>query len=124
MTQITIDPVDGGWLKVTFPYDPGAVAIIKSAVPAEARSWNAAQKLWMVREKWGNTLTEAMIAGGHSVGAVMAEPAVEFWTNDDVKVEAKARARAIIDDIPRHLRGKVFREMAKILYPDMYRGPR
>lgn len=128
MTQITYDD-RGDEIVVAFPYDPDAVSRLKDAVPSFARRFDPATKNWHVESRWANDLTEALLAGGHRVGAVMAEPPPpeasepgSMWVPGEDKAWAKAKAAEIFDAIPAHLRSRTFRELAKLIFPDLYRG--
>lgn len=109
MTTITIAE-DGRRLIVSFPYDAGAVATLKDLVPGHSRSYDPAMKRWLVNTAWGEKLTEAMIAAGHEVIGASGQSVVGH--------SATSTPRSI------HAiyHGKVFRAIAKRLYPDLYQS--
>lgn len=126
MTALAIKP-NG---TVTFRYDADAVAMLKDAVPSYARSFDPETKAWKVELEWLPKLIEAAVAAGHTIGDEPPRtPKVDtlagfFGASDSDKAEAKARAASIVDSIPEPLRHRVLREVARLLYPDLYSGRR
>lgn len=121
----------GDQIVVKFPYDPDAVARLKDTVPGHERSWDNASKQWVIGSRWGNELTEVLIAGGHTVrGEGEKPPPVtaldpehgpgSMWTPAEDRAWAKAHAAEVIESIPENLRHRFLREYAKLLYPEMY----
>lgn len=49
-----ITPYNETQVKVEFPYDPGAVAQIKSEIPAPGRKWNGQDKCWIVQNDFAD----------------------------------------------------------------------
>ena len=129
MTLIRItDQLEFGKILVNFRYDPDAVALIKDVVPSHARSWEAATKTWRVDYPMKAVLESAFQSAGHEVvhgdgpAPVVVATLVDFFKAESDEYDAKAKASAILSDIPAQHQGKVFRAMAKQLYPDLYRG--
>lgn len=126
MTNLTIVD-DDSRLIVSFPYDASAVALLKDAVPSYARSYDPPTKRWFVDPQFGNDLTEAMIAAGHTVGAEAVRPPrpkLEPGTLWDDGYDADAKAAEILATVPSTAHGAVLRALVKKLYPDMYPGQR
>lgn len=128
MTQITLDD-RGDEIVVSFPFDRDAVDRLKATVPSFARRFDPTTKRWHVESRWGEALTEALLADGHDVGAVPGEPPPpeasepgSLWAPGADKEWAKAKAAEIFDSIPAHLRSRTFRELAKLVFPDLYRS--
>lgn len=143
MTTITIAE-DGRRLIVSFPYDAGAVATLKDLVPGHSRSYDPAMKRWLVNTAWGEKLTEAMIAAGHEVigasgqsvvghGATSTPRSIQkpkresgvgsfFGIDDSPDFDVDATAAALLEAVPAIYHGKVFRAIAKRLYPDLYQS--
>jgi len=119
--------------RVAFPYDEQAVRLLKETVPSVFRRYDPSTKGWLVDRQWTDRLRDAFKAAGHDVGDGSApppppkprgEPGSLGFTSDVEKAEAEATAAAIIASIPAHLHGRVFRAMARQLYPDLYRRTR
>lgn len=133
MTIVTVRP-DEKHLLVTFPYDADAVGRLKDAVPGWDRNFDPQTKAWKIGKPWLPKLIETMVEGGHTISDGSAPPpppkrsstgvAEFFGSSESDKVEAKARAEAIVASIPTPLRHRVLREYARLLYPDLYSGRR
>ncbi|CKN43716.1 phiRv1 phage protein [Mycobacterium tuberculosis] len=48
MTAVAITPASGGRHSVRFAYDSAIVSLIKSTIPAYARSWSAHTRCWFI----------------------------------------------------------------------------
>lgn len=129
MTLVTFND-DRLTTTVSFPYDADAVALLKNLVPGWDRNFDPETKTWRVGKAWRPKLTEALTKAGHQVRDAADDPPPPpkpahyaggeggfFGIDDD---GAKATAAALVESIKPELRGAVFREMGKILYPDMY----
>lgn len=121
MTAVTITRT-GGLVEFKSKYDAGVVGIIKD-VPREFRSFDSATKIWCVDDAYADGVIEALTQAGHFIGdTAIAPQAKTFWTGmDDPSEEAFHRATEILREIPPDEQGAVFRAMARILYPDLYR---
>jgi hypothetical protein len=129
MTTITVTD-DDKRIRVNFPYDPDCVRIVKE-VPSYCRSYDGATKTWTVDKEYEPGLIQEFLSAGHQIAGAV-EPAGApppsaddfFGTGADAQAAEWVRAKAveILADIPTELRGKVFREIAKALYPDLYRA--
>ena len=134
MTTVTLSD-DGTMTKVSFPYDAEAVALLKDSVPGWDRRFDPATKSWVVGKAWRPKLTEALTRAGHQVRDAADPPPKPthysqgiggfFGVDDEVEgFDIKGAAQAFVDSIPVAHRGKAFRAVAKLLYPDLYRGRR
>lgn len=52
MTAVAITPASGGRHSVRFAYDSAIVSLIKSTIPAYARSWSAHTRCWFIDADW------------------------------------------------------------------------
>ena len=127
MTTVKItDHRDSGWVNVTSPFDPNVIATIKDVSPA-FREWVPGERVWRVHGDFAERLTEALIASGHDVVGENPPPpplpelGAFFGTKAEANAEAKAIAADLLAQVLPEMRSKVFREMAKQLYPDLYR---
>lgn len=124
MTTVKIvENGDTGWLDVVSPYDPDVIATIKD-ISQPHREWVPGKKLWRVHGDFGPVLTEALIARGHDVvGEAPPLPDVEafFGVKAEDDFDAKGLAADILANIPADKQSKVFRALAKALYPDLYK---
>ena len=121
MTAVTLTKRHG-FTDVKSRYDAGVVGIIKDVVPHRHRTFDAQSKVWTVENLYVDDLVEALGAAGHMVGDadIPAQPKT-FWNTDEPGEYAHRKATEIMKDISPDQRGAVFRAMARILYPDMYR---
>lgn len=113
---------------VSFRYDADYVGALKDLVPSRLRSFDPASKVWTVPLDYADRLRAAATDAGHEIEGVVPRPKRSdhyakgeggfFGIDDDEG--AKATAAALVASITPALRGAVFREMGKILYPDMY----
>lgn len=128
MTTVRFEDVENTeMVRVSFRYDPELVSLVKQVSPG-LRSYDPSTKSWSVHESVAEQLVESMIVAGHDVAG--AEPAAAVTTpsiedffgvsppKDDF--DAKAMAAEIIAGIPAQFVGRVFRAMARQLYPDLY----
>lgn len=126
--RITAQP-DSEMLRVAFRYDPSLVSLIKDVSPG-LRSYDGETKSWAIHESVIEQVIDAMAAAGHQVIAGDGTPArtpaptaEEFFNAGDDRAYVKAMAAVIleiIDKVPAKSRHKVFRAVARGLYPDLY----
>jgi hypothetical protein len=103
---------DGAY-RVRFSYDPDLVELLKTTVPAWARSWDPGAKEWAVRVEFGRTLASAIGAAGHqAVGLKEPRAGVDGAGWGDVLLDAVGPTR----------HQPVFRALTKILHPDAATG--
>ena len=127
LIQVTDGP--GGFRRFKFKYDPAVIEMIK-ALPRFERQYEPSTKTWLVDINAVDRLIAELAAAGHFVGDGKIAPAAprtakDFFAEKTINVPidefSTQTAREIVDRIPAEDRGKVFRAMAKILYPDLYR---
>lgn len=127
MTTIRfIDDPDSEWTKINFAYDVDLVELVKQCSP-NARTYDRDTKTWSVLDEHAVRLAEIMTKAGHVVlhgdePPPTPRPRVEpglFAPSDGY--DATAVAEGLIASIPGQHVGAVFRAMAKLLYPDLYR---
>lgn len=127
MTLVRFVDQPDGWTRVSFPYDPSAVAIIKG-LSSGRRKYDPSTKTWLVLTDVAEELTEAFIAGGHQVGGETIAPTEKvqdlngFFGVDatDDGFDPKQAAKDFIASLPGQHVHKTFRMMARELYPDLY----
>lgn len=129
---------DDEWGILTFPYDRDVIAIVKS-LPSYDRGWDGERKQWRVRSSACEQLIDMFTQNGHTVtdgtrapapepglAAAVVDAQEDFFSGGGAdagsseSVDAKLHAKRIIDGLPEHLRGRVFRAMGRQLYPDLY----
>ena len=96
----------GGDYAVRFAYDATLVAIVK-AVPACARSWDPARKLWFVAGGYAEQVAHDMAALGYLI--VGLKP---------IGGDQTEWARALFARVGHARAGPVFRSLSRILHPD------
>lgn len=134
-----VEQDDGRRLRASFPYDPDAVSTVKRHVPSTFRSYDSSSKSWLIDAKFGEELTEALMANGHTVlfgddatTSAIAEPGPdqpveqffvagsEKATKAKVRAEDRAYAELIIAKVPANRIHGVFRQMSRVLYPELF----
>lgn len=60
MKGIRIVSIPGNALEFYSPYSPSLVAALKSEVPADGRRWDGAKKAWIIADKYGHHLADAV----------------------------------------------------------------
>lgn len=136
MTDVAFVMVNDHTARVNFRYDPALVALVKDTVPGAYRAYDPVTKTWTVTDGYIDVLDDAIVERGHSVtrrdeGELPppVEPTVESFfgvkgDDDPDVVFAKTRAADIVNGLEAKYRHRVLREMAKLLYPDLYSGRR
>lgn len=133
MTDVRFVPIpDTETVRVSFRYDPEVVSLVKQVSPG-LRSYDGATKSWTVNESVAEQLVDSIVAAGHSVSGAEAPIAIAAPTTvagffgteaaDDKtgdRAYVKAKAQEFLATIPEHLRHRVFRAMAREMYPDLY----
>lgn len=132
MTAVRFVEGELGWTTINFRYDPDLVAIVKQ-LSGSVREYDPPTKTWRVLDAVAPKLADAMQAAGHVVLAgEEPEPApapqrdrgvASFFgidsTNDGY--DPKLAAAEFIASVPAQHLHKVFRALARELYPDLYR---
>jgi hypothetical protein len=121
-----VEQEDSEMVRVNFRYDPDLVELIKELSPG-VRSFDRETKTWLVLDEHAVRLADVMTKAGHVVvhgdePPPAPRPPVEagfFGPTTIPSAVEGALAQALIDQIPPDSRGKVFRAMARILYPDL-----
>lgn len=132
MTIVRFVDQPDGWTRVSFPYDPVCVSIVKDVGPG-SRTYDPKTKTWSVLTEMAETLAEAFIVAGHDIVGETIEakspPTIdEFFSPEGARsadatqdgFDPKQVAVDFIATLPGQHVGKVFRAMAKLLYPDLY----
>jgi hypothetical protein len=91
---------------VTFTYDPTVVAIVKT-VPAYARTYEPATKMWMVDADHAQTLADDLRQAGYTV--IGMQRSIDWAKNMLVAVGPKRAAQ-------------VRRALSSVLHPDLPSG--
>lgn len=129
-----VDDSDSESVRVNFPYDPELVAMVKDLISPSLRSYDPPTKTWSVHGDVADRLADEMIKAGHTV--VHGDepppppkpehygPGVRGFFGIDDGEEVKVIAAALLAQVPPELQPKVFRAMARQLYPDLYSGRR
>lgn len=60
MKGIRIVPIAGNALEFYSPYSASLVAALKSEVPADGRRWDGTKKAWIIADKYGHRLADAV----------------------------------------------------------------
>ena len=103
---------------IRFRYDPTLVELIKTAVPAPARSWNPTAKEWTVAAGHAERLAQALRATGHRVIG-LEDPRPQADTRiPDTALWARILFRRV--GPTRH--EPVFRALTRVLHPDTPTG--
>lgn len=137
MTAVRFTEGDDGWTTVDFRYDPDLVAIVKQLSPS-VREYVPNEKTWRVLNDVAPRLAEAIQAAGHVVLAddepvPAPEPPRDRGVASFFGIDAttdgydpKLAAAEFIASVPAQHLHKVFRAMARELYPELYpkRGTR
>lgn len=129
MTLIRIQrSPDFGETYVSFRYDADVVKLIKEHVPPDSRVYDSGSKVWTIPTGLAVPLENLLTDAGHEIEGVVPRPKRSehyakgeggfFGIDDDD--DARATAAALVASITPEKRGAVFREMGRILYPDMY----
>jgi hypothetical protein len=105
--------------RVGFVYDPAVVALLKSTVPAYARSWTAARKEWAVENSWADVLAAALRAAGHTVVGIEKRQRQRRAPRDP---EPAQWAWILFQRVGPSRRRAVYRALAKVLHPDTPTG--
>ncbi len=118
-----IEADDSEWVTITFRYDPDLVELVKQVSPG-VRKYDPDTKSWSVLDEVAVRLADEMTRAGHDVvhGDEPPKPPVEPGFFDVITdgFDPKQAATAIVASLPGQHVGRTFREMAKILYPDLY----
>lgn len=121
-----VDDPDTEWTKIAFPYDPDLVELVKQVSPG-VRKYDPDTKTWSVLDELAVRLADEMTKTGHVVlhgdePPPAPLPPIESGTFRTIVdgFDVKQAAAAIVASLPGQHVGAVFREMAKILYPDLY----
>lgn len=109
MTVVRFAPRPGRRTEVAFAYDQVVVSVLKSTVPAAARSWDAATKTWAVDPTWTQALADELIEIGCSVRGL---PAARRAADNDTW------ARELFAAAGPELADKLYRALSKVLHPD------
>lgn len=125
MTLIRFTPIpDTDRVRLDFPFDRTINEIVKG-MPGPFRGFDAQRRHWWVHERFAEELADHLGAAGHDVAGGHVPTAevetIETFFGESAEYDATAKARDILADIPVQHQGKVFREMAKLLHPDLYR---
>lgn len=130
MTTIIV-AIDGLRATISFPYDADAVTRLKDVVPGWDRRFDPETKHWVIGKAWLPKLTEAMNAGGHTVGDQPPAPPLKpehydrgvggfFGIDDNDDFDTDAFAAAILTSVETRHHGKLLRAFARAIYPDLY----
>lgn len=131
MTDVYIspEPDDDGWCTVRCAYDSGVVGIIRDAA---SRIYNPQTKIWRVAEFCVDAVIDQLTGDGHHVVRAAEPPPPKprhpdglstldvFFTLPPDGFNENEAAQLILNSLAEHHRHRVFRAMARILYPDMY----
>lgn len=131
MTDVFISPeADGeGWCSVRSAYDVGVISIVRES---QLRRYDPATKTWWVAEFCLDATIEMLQKHGHRVVRESEPPRPKprppdglstldaLWVAPDDGFNEDLVAAEILAPIAPELRGRVFRAMARALYPDMY----
>jgi len=121
MTLVRIqDDSTTGQAYVNCRYDSGVIAIIKSL---SVRSYDPASKTWTISLLDADNLRCDLERDGHTVETVvprMKKPDAFFAPANPDDFDAAGAARDILAKIEPKFQGRVFRAMARQLYPDLY----
>ncbi|WP_176358175.1 hypothetical protein [Mycobacterium persicum] len=112
MTAVHFLPVLDGRSTVRFRYDSAVVSLIKSTVPAYARSWSAQSRCWFVDTDWTTVLAAELVRHGHSVSG-LSDPHTSSsgdWAHALFRAVGPQRAPA------------VHRALSRVLHPDTPTG--
>lgn len=131
MTTVRFVEHPDGWTTINFRYDPELVSMVKELSPG-VRRYDPPTKSWSVLDEHAPRLAEQMEAAGHVIlGAEDPVPPPEpsrdrgvasFFGIDDTKdgYDPKLAAAEFIASVPVQHLHKVFRAMARELYPELY----
>ena len=137
MTTVRVTPVeqddpDDEWMRFAFRYDPELVSIVKG-VSLGLRTYEPDTKSWLVMESVAEQVIDEMQAAGHTVVSgneppppALPEVSVEsfFGGVDGASTPDRAMITALADRfveaVPAHLAHRVFRAVARRLYPEIY----
>lgn len=112
MTAVAITPASGGRHSVRFAYDSAIVSLIKSTIPAYARSWSAHTRCWFIDADWTPLLAAELRYHGHTVTGP-ADPAQQQCTD---------WAKALFRAVGPQRTPAVYRALSKVLHPDAPTG--
>lgn len=129
-----VDPLSGDLHSVRFPYDSAAVDLLKMTVPHHGRQWSPTTKTWLIDSMYVLALAAALREAGHRVRDAADAPLPPptpthydrgiggfFGVDDEPNdFDVDGAAQRFVESIPYEHRGKVFRSVAKLLYPDLY----
>jgi hypothetical protein len=113
-----------GQAYVNFRYDSGVVAMIRNL---HGRSYDPTTKTWTISLGDAPSLTSALEGDGHTIEMVvpqMKKPDDFFAPANSDDFDAAGAARDILAKIEPKFQGKVFRAIARQLYPDLYVSPK
>lgn len=80
--MITISP-DGDSYAVSFPYDQGLVATLKTTVPASDRQWDGLRKVWCISPQYGQAVAAAL---ERASGQRITLPAMTVTTTTEQRI--------------------------------------
>lgn len=105
--------IEGGWIHVRTPYDPGFVRELKSEIHASQRKWDPDEKIWKVDPSQDDVLVPlvAKYFGEPTVLEDKEEVVVVTQAGDD---PYGALLRLAPDDVLK----RVYRLVATALHPD------
>ena len=133
MTTVRVTPVEQDdpedeWMRFAFRYDAELVSIVKG-VSLGLRTYEPDTKSWLVMESVAEQVIDEMQAAGHTVLSGEEPPpeiSVEsfFGGVDGASTPDRAMITALADRfveaVPAHLLHRVFRAVARRLYPEIY----
>lgn len=135
MTTVRATQESGSeYLTFAFRYDRDVIDILKEASRG-LRNYDPQTKSWSVHESVAEQVIDAMSAAGHEVlsgdeqpkpAAVALPSANDFFGTATVDAKNPDRAmitalaESFLETVPAHLAHRVFRAVARRLYPDLY----
>jgi hypothetical protein len=100
---------------VKFNYSAAIVAVIKSTVPAYARSFAPASKTWTVDGDWAPILAAALRATGYQVVGI-DDPRCHHGRRD---TDPSRWAQLLFRRVGPHRSPAVYRALSRCLHPDV-----
>lgn len=130
VTPRNSDDPDGEWMRFAFRYDAELVAIVKEASRG-LREYEPDTKSWLIRDTVAEQVIDAITAAGHQVvNGDEPPPPMPLSTEaffggvDGASTSDRAMITALADRfveaVPAHLLHRVFRAVARRLYPEIY----
>ena len=118
-----------GWTRLTFPYDPKVVEMLKLHIPASERRWVPAEKCWMVSSTY-STLGIGLIRRIYPNIVVVNERLT--WSSDDDdweddepstppplrKTDSSFATLHLLPSAPAELVDAAYRCLARLHHPD------